>query len=71
MVILMISVAEPNHFSSAPAPGKTNPAPTGSYRLRLQTTDFDTKHLKNINFNIKIASVNLDFVPKTEKLAKY
>ena len=26
----MISVAEPNHFSSAPAPGKTNSAPTGS-----------------------------------------
>ena len=42
----------------------------GSNRLRLQTTDFDIKHLKNLNFNFKKASVNLDFVPKTEKTYK-
>ena len=34
------------------------------HRLRLQNTDFDTKHLKNLK---KEASINLDFVPKTKK----
>ena len=31
-------------------------------------TDFDTKYLKNLNFNFKKASINLDFVPKRGKI---
>ena len=37
---------------------------THKARFRLQITDFDTKYLKNLNFNEK-ASINLDFVRKT------
>ena len=47
------------------------PIKLGSDRLRLQKTDFDTKHLKNLNFNKK-SSINLDFVHKTGKnIGKY
>ena len=47
----------------------SGPAPPPKARLRpvlaLKRTDFDRKHLKKIIFNKK-ASINLDFVPKTE-----
>ena len=47
------SVAEPSQFSSAPAPDIffSSPAPGKKFRLRLQQTNFDTKHPKNQNFN--------------------
>ena len=78
------SVAEPNHFSSALAPdifffrlglqvknfgsGSTykSLAPTGSGSKKQI---FLTKHVKNLSI-IKQASINLDFVPKTEKTYK-
>ena len=48
--------------------------PTGSgsekqfVKISLDSApDFYTKHLKNPNFNLKKASINLYFVPKTEK----
>ena len=79
--IIYISVAEPSHFSSAPAPDIffSAPAPGKKYRLRLQPkklssdrlrlqkTDYDTKHLKKLNFINKKVSITIDFVPTTEK----
>ena len=56
------------NFLSAPAPPKKarlRPAPVPKNR-------FFTKHLKNLSFNNKKASINLDFVPKTgKKFTKY
>ena len=43
-----------------------SPINTGSMVSRLQKIDFYTKHMTNLNFN-KNVSINLDFVPKTEK----
>ena len=56
------------NFLSAPAPPKKarlRPAPVPKNR-------FFAKHLKNLSFNNKKASINLDFVPKTgKKFTKY
>ena len=46
-------------------------APPIKSRLRPQKTDFDTKHMKNRNFNFKKALKTLDFVPKTEKTLEF
>ena len=62
-----ISVAELRHISSAPAPDiffrlrlqiKKISAPASPIKARHRPapdpkTDFDTKHLKNLNFNVK------------------
>ena len=62
----MLSVAEPSHFSSAPAPpikARLRPAP-------VPKTGFYTKRLKNINFNLKKVQ-KTKFCPKNgKKLAK-
>ena len=57
------SVAEPSQFSSATAPDFF-------FWLRLQKTNFDTKHQKNLNFHLKKSPIHLDFVSKTEKNLK-
>ena len=59
ILLALTSVAEPSHFSSAPALDifSSSPAPPIKARLRPAPTgsgykiDIDTKHLKNLNFD--------------------
>ena len=56
ILLALTSVAEPSHFSSAPAPDIFSSAPAPPIKARLRPapalkTDFDTKHLKNLNSN--------------------
>ena len=56
------------YFFSAPVPGKKFQLQLHLYKIgsASKKTDFDTKHLKNLNL-INKSSNNLDFVPKTKK----
>ena len=65
--------AQPFFLGSGSREKNSAPAPPIKAWLRpapAPKKDFDTNQLKNLNFNFKNGSINLDFVPKTEKRRK-